>query len=287
MWRPDALGAQPLESRGGKLLTVAAVIAATGALTAFAGTANAVAAEPECQVRSMPSLVESATTSSVADIVEVSCEDSQAGNTVEVSSLELYEHCRNSMKWSAPYPYKPVKGAHYKVTLDDVGNATAVLWAGPSCAAGEVLITAHLLASSTTRVTSFTVLPPETMAPGLYVLPAGQVEDSLHSGVATLLQVAYAPGYADQPITITAPAMPRRCGQVPHVVWVGAEAKTLSKGKESITNLQLDNDGNVFVVLLGGPSCVPGESLIAATLESSPFYTYTAAFTILPPQPRI
>jgi hypothetical protein len=49
--------------------------------------------------------------------------------------------------------------------------------------------------------------------------------------------------------------------------------------------VQLDNDGNAFVIAIGDASCAPGPSLIEADLESKPFTTYTSTFTVLPPQP--
>ena len=53
------------------------------------------------------------------------------------------------------------------------------------------------------------------------------------------------------------------------------------------TTLQLDNDGNAFVVLIGNSSCAAGTSLIEASLENAPYTTYTTDFTIEPPQPYV
>ena len=39
------------------------------------------------------------------------------------------------------------------------------------------------------------------------------------------------------------------------------------------TEQQLDNNGNVFVLLIGDSSCFPGTSLIEADLEDKPFTT--------------
>ena len=49
--------------------------------------------------------------------------------------------------------------------------------------------------------------------------------------------------------------------------------------------LYLDNDGNAFVVVIGNSSCAAGDSMIEASLENAPYTTYTANFTIEPPQP--
>ena len=49
--------------------------------------------------------------------------------------------------------------------------------------------------------------------------------------------------------------------------------------------MQLDNDGNATVIVLGGPSCAAGESLISAHMEAAPYTTATTGFTVLPPRP--
>ena len=64
-----------------------------------------------------------------------------------------------------------------------------------------------------------------------------------------------------------------------------------SEGPQEIENngeeawVQLDNDGNAFVVLIGNSSCAAGTSLIEASLVNAPYTTYTTDFTIEPPQP--
>ena len=49
--------------------------------------------------------------------------------------------------------------------------------------------------------------------------------------------------------------------------------------------MELDNDGNAFVIVIGDASCAEGPSLIEADLLSKPFTTFMTNFTIQPPQP--
>lgn len=124
--------------------------------------------EPTCVVKTLPGSFagqgEFATSSSVADVVEVECQPVYAEHFVELSATELYDRCHDTLGWAAPPQLYPgvFTGPQFFVQLDDAGNATAVLWAGPSCAAGESLISAHLVeAPYTTVTTAFTVLPPD------------------------------------------------------------------------------------------------------------------------------
>jgi hypothetical protein len=56
--------------------------------------------------------------------------------------------------------------------------------------------------------------------------------------------------------------------------------------EETLRAIQLDNNGNGFALLIGDSSCASGRSLIEADLESSPFTTSTADFTVLSPRVR-
>ena len=58
----------------------------------------------------------------------------------------------------------------------------------------------------------------------------------------------------------------------------------LSTGPE-YNGLQLDNNGNGFVIALGDASCRPGSSLIEADLEEKPFTTVTTNFMVESPKP--
>ncbi len=244
-----------------------------------------------CKVRAMPPAFiaqgEFASASSVADVVQVSCNPEFAGQAVKISSQELSSRCRHHVSWSLPYPYKPESGPSFEVTLDGAGNATAVVWGGPSCAPGESLLSAHLEeAPYTTVTTSFSVLPGSETEPGVTATPSSFTEDNVTSSVATIVQVEFPSVYAERYVNISAEQLYSRCLIKPHLMWVGPDEKVLAESAESVSKVKLDNSGNAFVVLLGGASCASGTSEIEASLEQAPYTTYTTTFTIEPPHPQ-
>lgn len=276
-------------------------------LFSLAGTASARTAstkkpageeDPTCIITSLPSFVdqgEFATASSVADIVEVSCNPEFGFQTVKLSDEELFSRCKDSMSWSEAPVFEPTEGPTTKIKLDGGGNGSAVVWAGPGCAAGETLVSAHLeVPPFTTVTTNFEVLPPKVTAPGVYVLPPTSVEDNVESSVATIVEVEFPSVYAEQDVNIAAEQLFARCGLAPKVEWIGPDEDPISPapigddvddpiGAESIS-VKLDNDGNAFVVLVGASSCASGESEIEASLEVAPFTTVVNDFTVLPPE---
>lgn len=111
--------------------------------------------------------VEDATTSSVATVFEVEFPSVQAEKTVIIKSDELDSRCGSSLKWYGPDEVLLATGPEATVTLDDNGNAFAVLIAGPSCASGTSSVTADLTtAPYTTHRTYFTILSPRSTVPG-------------------------------------------------------------------------------------------------------------------------
>lgn len=287
----------PLEDvmdRGRLLATLIGtiVLAASSGSSALAhGTVAPAApsAEAGCVVHSLPSFTdqgEFGTQASVADVVEVECEGSYAGASVTIDAQELYERCKDNLTWSVPYEYGPVTNSPSDtVTLDGAGGATVVLWGGPGCTPGQSLIAADLdEAPYTTVTTSFTVKPPAVTPPGVTALPPREVESATSSSVATIVEVEFPPLYAEKYVNVVSGQLLSRCLIPPRLMWVGADGVVLGSSSASLSGLQLDNDGNAFVVLLGGGSCAPGESLIEASLESKPYTTYTTTFTIEPPQ---
>jgi hypothetical protein len=242
-----------------------------------------------CVVHSLPSFTaqgEFGTASSIADVVEVECEPQFSGAKVRLSSEQLYSRCNHDLTWSAPYGSASVsESPSYQVTLDDDGGATAVLWGGPSCAAGESLISASLEeAPYETVTTSFAVQAPPPSATGVRALPSSEVEDDVYSSVGAIFEVEFPSVYAGRYVNINAAQLYDRCLVAPHLLWYGADHALIGEGEE-VSKLKLDNDGSVFVVVLGAASCASGESLIEASLEQTPYTTVTTTFTILPPEP--
>jgi hypothetical protein len=223
--------------------------------------------------------------SSVADIIEVSCETAYAFHKVKLSSQELYNQCKDSLSWSEAPEFLPTEGPTFTIGLDGAGNGSAVVWGGPGCASGEVLVSAHLVeAPYTTVTTAFTVLAPKVTTPGVTVYPTTSVEDNILSSVSTIVEVEFPPVYAEKFVHISAEQLFARCLVAPHLEWIGPDETVLGVGVEALSKVKLDNDGNAFVVILGGPSCASGPSEIEASLEVAPYTTYTTTFTVGAPE---
>ena len=242
-----------------------------------------------CVVHSLPSFTaqgEEATAATVADVVEVECNPNVygTGSKVKITASQLFSRCEGKLTWYVPNPFRVERNRlGITVTLDADGNATVGLLAGPGCAAGESLVAAHMEeAPFQTFTTSFTVLPPHNTTPGVIALPGAQVEDALSSSVATIIQVAFADG-SEKRVHIASEELFDRCRRAPHLHLIrmdGAEEVT-----DEATGIELDNNGNAFVIAIGDGSCAEGPSLIEADLESKPFTTLTTTFTVQPPQP--
>ena len=272
--------------RGG-LVGLAASSVVLVALASAPGTALA-APSDTCTVHSLPSFVdqgEFATAASVGDVVEVECDPLVygTGSKVRVTASQLYSRCKNDLTWYVPNPFSETKGRGVTLELDADGNGTVALLAGPGCAAGESLITAHEEEEPfETATTSFTVLPPLDSPPGVSALPRTQVEDSSSSGVATIVEAEFAGG-SEKKAHIGSEELFDRCRISPHLRWVRMNREDVAASE--VTGVELDNNGNAFVIAIGDSSCAPGASLIEADLESKPFTTFTTEFTILSPRP--
>lgn len=259
------------------------------------------AAAESCVVRELPGAFvaqgELYGSGSVADVVEVSCEPVYARAHLRVGSTQLYNRCDQRLSWYLPYPSSSVTmGPSTSVQLDNDGNATVALIGGPSCAAGESLISAHMEAAPYTTATSaFQVLAPQDGNAGLSVTPETKVAGETYGDVATIVQVSFPPVFAEQRVLVNASQLYSRCRRAPRLVWVtmgeepgqgGSAAEPLARPEVEETTVRLDDDGNAFALLLGGGSCASGTSLIEASLERAPYTTYTAGFTVEPPAPE-
>ena len=254
--------------------------------------ATGVTADPEtCVVHALPDTFmdqgEFGSASSVADIVEVECEEVFAEKDVRISANELYSRCDQKLYWRTPHEPGFSTGPSFSVELDNDGNATAIVIGGPSCAAGESLIAAHLeVAPFSTATTGFTVLPPRPTEPGVFATPESKVEGEVYSDVATIVQVEFPPVFAEEPVNVNSNEFYSRCHNSPKteaIIMVDGHPAVVRSLEEG--SLYLDNDGNAFAVLIGNSSCAAGTSLIEASLENAPYTTYTTEFTIEPPQP--
>jgi hypothetical protein len=274
------------------VLLILGVFALSGTASArlVSGKAKPAAEEPICVLHALPSAVESgefAHHSTVVTPVEVECKAVFAEHKVEFSSHELANRCETG--WN--YDHSPTRfagGPTVKgVELDDAGNAEVLLGAGPSCAAGEVLISAHLEeAPYTTVTTGFTILAPRETTPGVTMLGAtnepNQVEDDFDSSFFAVVQVEFPSVYAEQEVEISAEQLYARCHLAPKLEW-RYYGRTVGEN----VRVTLDNDGNALIIVLAEESCASGTSLIEASLVKAPYTTYTTEFTVESPHETI
>lgn len=241
--------------------------------------------KPTCVVSASPyEFIEAGLTpqpSMVAFIITVECRPAFSEQTVEIHTPQLNNACQGLLKWySATTTAVSGNGDTFDVTLDDDGNATAVVLGGPSCAASRDLIEADLtVAPYTTATTQVRIAPPVTTQPGVWALPASQVEDATTSSVATIFYVEFPSVYAEHEVQISDAELFDSCAG--HITWILPNA-TFKYGKSVTTTL--DDNGNAFVVVLAGPSCASGDTLVQADLSGPPYKTVTAQFTVLSPR---
>ena len=251
------------------------------------------AAPETCVIHTLPNSFmdqgEFDTASSIADVIEVECEPVYAEQSVRISANELYSRCDGKLYWTVPTePFHfSSSGPAFSVELDNAGNATAVLIGGPSCAAGESLIAAHLeVAPFTTVTTGFTVLAPRVTETQVVATPESKVEGEVYSDIATIVQVEFPPVFAEEPVDIDAAQLYARCKEDYRLDWIvpGADGPRVLASHSERATVWLDNDGNAFVVLFGNYSCAAGTSMIEASLENAPYTTLTTDFTVEPPR---
>jgi hypothetical protein len=267
------------------------LMGAAGVQAASAARAHVASGTEEvCIIQASPSsFVETglgATASSVAFVLNVECRAVFAEQTVQINAPQLNNACHGTLSWfsaTATGGTAPGTGSgeSFTVTLDNNGNAEAVVWGGPSCAASRDLITADLnTAPFTTARTIVTILPPHNTKPGVHAFPVRQVEDSATSSVAVIFYAEFPSVFSERTVEFHDAQLFDRCAG--GITWVGADEVVLGTGKSVTTTL--DNNGNAFVVALAGPSCASGDTLAQADLVGPPFTTFTTDFVVLSPR---
>jgi hypothetical protein len=237
---------------------------------------------PNIIVSVSPDPVQETGTSEISAVVQVEALPIFAGQTVDISSQQLFLDC-TSLAWSH-FDIGQVTGSGINgVPLDNDGNTT--VWVlGENCAPGPNLIEADLNAAPyTTATATLTALPPApTKEPTITGAPNPEVESGDGAGINPESQV-YAtflieenPVYAEQTVEVESTQLFSRCGV--EAVWTVGNSATFVP----TVSVVLDNDGNA-VVNFFGVSCAAGDSLVTADLTVGTHDTFSTTFTIKPP----
>ena len=281
-----------LRFRRAALSAAAAGLLIAAGLAAPAIAANAAPVAPAdgqqtCVVNASPrTFIEAgleANHSSVAFIITVECQPTFSEQYVEIHTPQLFNACQGQLRWYNPTTTAVVAGGEdFDVQLDDDGNATAIVLGGPSCAASLDLIEADLtVAPYTTVITQVQIAPPRDTRPGVFALPAQQVEDDITSSVATIFYVEFPSVYSEHKVEISDAELYDRCDGH-RITWILPNSTTFTYGK-SVT-VTLDDNGNAFVVALAGPSCAAINTFVQAELVGPPYVTLATQFTVLSPR---
>jgi hypothetical protein len=243
------------------------------------GTGGAGVTPPNIIVSVSPDPVQETGTSVISAIVQVEALPIFAGQTVDISSQQLFDDCAQ-LFWNSFEG--PPAGAGISVALDNDGNAT--LWVvGEDCAPGPNLIEADLNAAPyTTATATLTALPPAvTKEPTITGAPNPEVEtgDGGPSIVESQVYVSFLieedPVYAEQTVDVESTQLFNRCLDP---FWqVGAAI-----GIDPTDAVTLDNDGNAVISFFGA-SCASGDSVVTADLTVGTHDTFSTTFTIKPP----
>ena len=246
------------------------------------GTGGTGGTPPNIVVSVSPDPVQETGTSEVSAIVQVEALPIFAGQTVNISSQQLFTDCA-SLIWSHFFNGQRTAAGITGVVLDNDGNAT--VWVlGENCAPGPNLIEADLNgAPYTTATATLTALPPApTPEPTITGAPNPEVETG-DDGPADAESQVYAtflieenPVYAEQTVDVESSQLFSRCGVT--AFWTVGNAETFGP----TASVVLDNDGNA-VVNFFGVSCAAGESTVTADLTVGTHDTFSTTYTISPP----
>ena len=123
---------------------------------------------------------------------------------------------------------------------------------------GESLITLDENESPyETFTTSFQILPSVNTTQGLYITPSSQVEDAESSGVVTIAQAEFS-GASEEYVRIGAEQLYDRCQSRRPPASSSTRIGRNTDASEKIDAIELDNNGNGFVVLVGSDSAPKG-----------------------------
>jgi hypothetical protein len=246
---------------------------------------------PNCTLTASPSsFVEQGvgtSSSSVAFVFNVECRPVFSESTVELYTPQLSNACQGTLSWysatgTAGTSASTGTGETFDVVLDDDGNAEAVVWGGPSCAATKAWVQATLTtAPYSVALARVEIKPPSDTKPGLSIYPSSQVEDSTTSSVATIFYAEYHSAFAERTVEFSDAQLYDHCGG--NLTWWGPDETVLGTDVKSVTTT-LDDNGNAFVVALAGPSCASGPTIGTVDLVGPPYTSHAGIFWVLSPR---
>jgi hypothetical protein len=175
--------------------------------------------------------------------------------------------------------------AHGDVRIVRRRFAVALI-AGPHCMVGESLISVDEVESPyETFTTSLQILTTKNTPESLTLTPESQVEDQESSGVVTIAQAGF-PGNSEQRVRVGAGQLFDRCQKGDHLEFVKMNRQVVEEQKELLDAIELDNNGNGFLLLMGTDSCAEGTSLIETDLEGAGYNTAKGFFKVESPRER-
>jgi len=265
-------------------LAVAAVAAICLPMVGVSAVASA--STPKITVSVTPNPLVETGSSQVAAVVQVEALPGFAGDTVNISSIQLTNSCRSVDFYSIAGGVPPVAGNPIAVTLDNDGNATVTV-VGDECAPGKDKILADLAtAPYSSATTTLCVDPPGATTHGVESYPSKEVETGTsgeggYSDVYAVFYVETKSVYAEATAEIQANELFDRCGLGSE--WVTNDG-TFSDSPTA--SAQIDDNGNAAFVFYGA-SCASGTSTIIADVEAGLHPTYQGSFKVLSPRSTI
>jgi hypothetical protein len=272
-----------------KVLIRLVAVGAAALVVPLAGIATATsagAATPattKIQVTVTPNPLTEVGASTVNAVVQVNALPGFAGDSVNISSIDLTNSCAsvefNSIAGGVPFTASnPIS-----VVLDNEGNATVEVDA-VGCSPGTDVIEADLATVPfKTATATLTVNGPGDTPHGVTASPTKEVETGTSgeggdSDVYAVFNVETGSNKAEQTAEIQSDELVDRCGG-------GSEWVTnVDTFADSMTaTATLDDNGNATFVFYG-VSCAAGTSTVIAVIEAGLHPKYTTTFKVEPPK---
>jgi hypothetical protein len=248
-------------------------------------TSAASASTPKITISATPNPLVETGSSQVNAVVQVEALPGFAGDTVNISSIQLTNSCRSVYFYSIADGIPPEGANPISVTLDNDGNATVTV-VGNECAPGKDKILADLaVAPYSSATTVLCVDSPASTKHGVWSYPSKEVETGTggeggYSDVYAVFYVETKSVYAEATAEIQADELVDRCGG-------GSEWVTNDGTFTGTTAIaEIDDNGNAAFVFYG-VSCASGTSTIIADVEAGLHPTYQGSFKVLSPRPTI